>query len=560
MNLEDNKKIIAVDQLENRYVTDGNIWTVDTTIFNDNTHLFMVVNLKTRTIVGYILNNESVNDDYVIELYEKICAKYESNQGNPIIIHSDAEPAFSSEKIIKFLKPKNITISTTAGKTKRNQVSESTNHQVKSLVALELLREDTSALKNWRKLLPPKYKALSRKRRAQTKGFRDLLFKSDLFLNRRYESIIKAIYTFNQKEFSDGITLEQAEYYNTKLKGKLLNDTQIVASNNLLARKVEKENQTSIESVKSEIKNILKSDCQIEGKLTKIGLLTLQGQSHTNDLLKQGFGGLALQNAQLLEQNGNLKNDLETIQQNMQTLMQKLEEMNKEKMSIEQAKLRRKNRKRLPKRDPITKEIFGILINEFGTGNYKNAYTRSRTKIALTLLLITGVRISELLPLKAHQIATLFTHNQIAIDRAKRGPASHKAFVSPEGRILLKNVRKDFEILLFNKNNESFIFTPQYSNKPLKREAFTREINGFIRNASKKMDKEPVLTSHSFRIGYISQLWRDEKDIEFVRQVIGHAKIDTTSKYVDELSDEEKQQRIDKIKIPEDLILDTVTT
>lgn len=75
---------------------------------------------------------------------------------------------------------------------------------------------------------------------------------------------------------------------NTKLKGKLLNDTQIVASNNLLVRKVKKE-------------NILKSDCKIEDKLTKIGLLTLRGQSHTNDLLKQGFRCLALHNIQLLE-------------------------------------------------------------------------------------------------------------------------------------------------------------------------------------------------------------------------------------------------------------------
>lgn len=107
--------------------------------------------------------------------------------------------------------------------------------------------------------------------------------------------------------------------------------------------------------------------------------------------------------------------------------------------------------------------------------------------------------------------------------------------------------------------NESFIFTSQYYDKPLEREVFNREINNFIKSASKKLDNEPFLTSHSFRIGYISKLWKDTEDIEFVRQGIGHAKIGTTSQYAEELSDEERKKRINKIKMPEDLIFDLET-
>ena len=55
------------------------------------------------------------------------------------------------------------------------------------------------------------------------------------------------------------------------------------------------------------------------------------------------------------------------------------------------------------------------------------------------------------------------------------------------------------------------------------------------------MDRNPNLSSHSFRVGFITQLWRDTNDIEFVRQAIGHAKIDTTSQYVENLSEKEKQ-------------------
>ena len=73
---------------------------------------------------------------------------------------------------------------------------------------------------------------------------------------------------------------------------------------------------------------------------------------------------------------------------------------------------------------------------------------------------------------------------------------------------------------------------------------------------SNQFTEKSNITSHSL---YITQLQKDTKNIEFVRQIIGHAKIDTTSKYVDELSDEEKQQRINKIKIPEDLIIEPET-
>ena len=52
---------------------------------------------------------------------------------------------------------------------------------------------------------------------------------------------------------------------------------------------------------------------------------------------------------------------------------------------------------------------------------------------------------------------------------------------------------------------------------------------------------QPVITSHSFRIGYISKLWKDTKDIEFVRQTIGHRSLNSTSGYVSNMTDKERQ-------------------
>ena len=61
------------------------------------------------------------------------------------------------------------------------------------------------------------------------------------------------------------------------------------------------------------------------------------------------------------------------------------------------------------------------------------------------------------------------------------------------------------------------------------------------------IESKPNITSHSFRIGYITNLWKDTSDIEFVRQAIGHSKIDTTSKYIENLSEEERKLTINLI-------------
>lgn len=68
-----------------------------------------------------------------------------------------------------------------------------------------------------------------------------------------------------------------------------------------------------------------------------------------------------------------------------------------------------------------------------------------------------------------------------------------------------------------------------------------------MRLVSKQLPGQPNISSHSFRIGYITQLCKDSKDIDFVKQFIGHQKLDTTSAYVTNLSDQERRDRIANI-------------
>lgn len=72
---------------------------------------------------------------------------------------------------------------------------------------------------------------------------------------------------------------------------------------------------------------------------------------------------------------------------------------------------------------------------------------------------MTGIRISKLLPLKVVQLETLLAEGWISIDRLKKGPANHKAFLTSEGKKLVKARKGDFEFLFLMKTKDSYVFS-----------------------------------------------------------------------------------------------------
>ena len=78
------------------------------------------------------------------------------------------------------------------------------------------------------------------------------------------------------------------------------------------------------------------------------------------------------------------------------------------------------------------------------------------------------------------------------------------------------------------KDKDSYLFTSDRKpNQKLRRETITMDVNKVTHSVSKLLQSKPNITSHSFRIGYIFQLWKDTKDIEFVRQTISHSSLDS---------------------------------
>ena len=98
------------------------------------------------------------------------------------------------------------------------------------------------------------------------------------------------------------------------------------------------------------------------------------------------------------------------------------------------------------------------------------------------------------------------------------------------------------------KSKDSYVFTSDRKpNQMLRRQTITMDVNKVMHSVSNLLPSKPKITSHSFRIGYISQLWKDSKDIKFVRQTIGHRSLNSTSVYVSEIGNEERENRMSRI-------------
>lgn len=185
--------------------------------------------------------------------------------------HSDADPLFRSEKILKFLDTEKIKLSSTIGSKNQNQVSESINEKIKALVTKFLIEKDSKMLREWRKSVPTELKNLSINNKIRNKKYRILLFKSEYFRKKRFQAISIVISEYNKRDFTKDMSREEAEYYNTKTRPKTFDN-----SKDLDAAKIKKENAKSLKKVQKIIQSILDLNVSGEEKIIQIAELFMR--------------------------------------------------------------------------------------------------------------------------------------------------------------------------------------------------------------------------------------------------------------------------------------------
>lgn len=476
----------------------GNQWSINEIYFNATTQLFLLWNVSTKVILGSCLleNGEVMKESIRTEFHQILLQEYDIRNDIKITFIEDLTTEEMANKMIE-------------------------------LILFALIQKDSKSLRNWRQTVPKSIKLLSNTKKVKNAEFQSLLLNSDYFQENKSKAIATAILEYNERRLA-------------------LHPLPVEIERSTLT--ISQDEDLSMEQIKQKLVTIVESEIATDQKITEIAYFMIASQNENTSVMKRGFTGLAIQNEELLQQNVELKEQLQSMQDQLQSVSKILEEKLEQERLLEEKRQRRKNQKRLVKREPITKEIYEWMISKANSLDYSNSFRGARLRLALALLLVTGIRISELLPLKISQVKTLFEKSWIAIDRTKKGPASHKAFLTQEGKHILKDRWKDLESVSYFKTNDSYIFTGEDSEKPLDRDAFNRIINDFIKDCSDQFEGKPRLRSHSFRIGFITQLWKDTNDIEFVRQAIGHSKLDTTSQYVKNLSEQERRERMQQIE------------
>ena len=192
----------------------------------------------------------------------------------------------------------------------------------------------------------------------------------------------------------------------------------------------------------------------------------------------------------------------------------------------------------------MTAEIYKELIKDAEGPTYLHVILI----LVLCLFAVTGIRINKLLNIKVSQLETLTQEPWIVIDRSKRGSSNHRAFFTKEGKKIIQDRKKDFQFILLLKKSNAYVFTSKINHyQKLRHKAITKGVNKIMRSVCKQLPGQPNVNSHNFRIDSITQLWKDSKDIEFIKQSIGHQKLDTTLTYVNKLSNQERQKRIDQL-------------
>lgn len=179
----------------------------------------------------------------------------------------------------------------------------------------------------------------------------------------------------------------------------------------------------------------------------------------------------------------------------------------------------------------------------------QNSFKQAWLRLAITLLFITGARISEILTIKKKNIETLFTELKpcLEFETPSQYQKNHKVFLTPHQTILARQRKEDWELIQKISCSENpFLFgTKNKKDKHLSREYFTREINNVLNQVGQESGIK--LTSHSFRKGYITKLYEVTNDVELISNVVGHKSFATTQKYFEQYTEDEIKEKMSNL-------------
>lgn len=160
--------------------------------------------------------------------------------------------------------------------------------------------------------------------------------------------------------------------------------------------------------------------------------------------------------------------------------------------------------------------------------------TRFRDLALLTLLLGTGIRVSECVGLDLNDVD--FKNNSIKVTR-KGGNQMYVYFGSEVESALYDylNLTRNITVPLAGHENALFLSSQ-------KKRISVRTVEDLVKKYATQVTPNKHITPHKLRSTYGTNLYRETGDIYLVADVLGHRDVNTTKKHYAALGDERRRQ------------------
>ena len=179
-----------------------------------------------------------------------------------------------------------------------------------------------------------------------------------------------------------------------------------------------------------------------------------------------------------------------------------------------------------PKKD---KKLPSVLTKEEVKQIIEKADT-NKSKLIISFLYATGLRVSELVNLKVQDINL---DNKMGMVKLGKGNKDRMF-------ILSEKIISDLKAYMDKHSNYQFVFS---KDKPLT----TRNIQKIVKTVTKKAGINKKVTPHTFRHSFATHLLEAGTDIRYIQELLGHSNLNTTQIYTHVSTEELK-----KIKSPLD--------
>ncbi len=180
------------------------------------------------------------------------------------------------------------------------------------------------------------------------------------------------------------------------------------------------------------------------------------------------------------------------------------------------------------------------------TGQKKMYYekTRLRDLAIVTLLLGTGIRVSECVGLDIQDID--FRNNGIRVIR-KGGSESIVYFGEEVEKALKTYLNEDRALITPLPGHENALF---YSTQ--RRRMGVQAVENMVKKYASQVTTTKKITPHKLRSTYGTALYKETGDIYLVADVLGHKDVNTTKKHYAAMDDQRRRRAADAVKLREE--------